>query len=149
MFLRVAASVVLCVSITLNAFPGIFRKGEFRPAIFDSYELTLADGAILNMSLSGGRAIFSSDVSREYDIVLSKCKTNKTVRTYSRGGTSFDVDFSGDMNEDELYYVTLSYEAFGRKVDNGNNIIYKSGGNIYFWKSPCYEYNRSTVFLTL
>ena len=145
MFLRVAASIILCVSFTLNAFPGIFRKGDFRPAVFDSYELTLADGAILNMSLSGGRAIFSSDVSREYDIVLSKCETSKTVRTYSRGGTSFDVDFSSDMNEGELYYVTLTYDAFGRKVDNGNNIIYKNGGNIFFWKSPCYEYNLKST----
>lgn len=141
MFLRVAASVILCATITLNAFPGIFRKGDFRPAIFDSYELTLADGATVDFSLSGGRAIFTSDVSREYDITLSKCKTLKTVRTYSRGGTSFDVDFSSDMNEDELYYVTLTYEAFGRKVDNGNNIIYLSGGNLYFWKSPNYEFN--------
>ena len=141
MFLRVAASIILCVSITLNAFPGIFRKGDFRPALFDSYELTLADGATVDFSLSGGRAIFTSDVSREYDITLSKCNTMKTVRTYSRGGTSFDVDFSSDMSEDELYYVTLTYEAFGRSVDNGNNIIYKSGGNIHFWKSPNYEFN--------
>ncbi len=141
MFLRVAASIILCASITLNAFPGIFRKGDFRPATFDSYELTLADGANVNFSLAGGRAVFYCDDDREFEITLSKCKTLKTVRTYTRGGTSFDVDFASDMNEDELYYVTLNYEAFGRRIDNGNNIIYKSGDSLYFWKSPNYEYN--------
>ncbi len=93
------------------------------------------------MSLTGDRAIFESSENREYNITLSKCKTLKTVRTFTRGGTTFDLELASSMSEDELYYLTLTYEAFGRSVDNGNNIIFKSGDNIYFWKSPNYEYN--------
>lgn len=141
MFLRVAASIILCVSITLNAFPGLLRKGTFTPASYEGYELTLADGSTLYMCLTGDRAIFESSENREYNITLSKCKTLKTVRTFTRGGTTFDLELASSMSEDELYYLTLTYEAFGRSVDNGNNIIFKSGDNIYFWKSPNYEYN--------
>lgn len=93
------------------------------------------------MSLVGDRVICESGENREYYITLSKCRTMRTVRSFTRSGTNFDLELASSMSEDELYYLTFTYEAFGRTVDNGDNIIFKSGNNIYFWKSPNYEYN--------
>ena len=144
MLRRVVATVLLCAAFTLYAFPGFERKSDFVPASFEEYELTLADGVILNMSLAGGRVIFDSDENREYNIILSKCKTSKVVRKFQCAGGVFDIELESFMNEGELYYIEVAYDAFGRTVTNGNNIVFKSGKNIHFWKSANYEYNLET-----
>lgn len=133
--------MLLFAALTLFAFPGIMRKGEFVPASYDGYELTLADGVTMNMTISGDRIIFDSSEDREYDITLSKCKTLRVVRNFSGAGGVFDIELASSMNEGELYYLTVSYEAFGTTVCNGNNIVFRNGDDIYFWKSSNYEYN--------
>ncbi len=144
MLKRAFASLVLCAALTISAFPGLLRKGEFVPASYDAYELTLADGVTMNMSLSGDRVIFDSSENREYDITLSKCRTLRVVRNFTGAGGVFDIELASSMNEGELYYLTISYEAFGRTVENGNNIIFLDGDTLHFWKSANYEYNLGT-----
>ena len=141
MLRRALATGLLIAAFTLNAFPGFLRKSDFVPASFDGYEVTLADGVTIDIGVAGGRILLNSDVNRDYEIILSKCKTTMVVRKFSYAGGSYDIDIASFMNEGELYYVEIEYEAFGRTVSNGNNIIFKSGNNIHFWKSGSYEYN--------
>ena len=165
MFLRQIASLMLSATILAGCvpvarfpavgfkgsdlqgtgFPDVVkRSGDFVPASFDSYELTLADGVTVNMSLSGGRAVFESSVERAYEITLSKCSTSRIVRNFSRAGNVFEVELASSMNENELYYLTLTYDCFGGSITNGNNIILKTGDTISFWKTSKYEYNLET-----
>lgn len=138
---RVIASLIICVSFALNSVPGILGKPAFVPASFEGYTMTLADGESLDMHLVGGSIVFNSSVSRDYDVVIAKVKTMRAVKTFSKSGTSFEVDCSGAMNEGELYYVDITYEAFGLTVNVGNNIIFKQGKKLYFFKSDSYAYN--------
>jgi len=156
MILRLTAAFllsasVLVESIPLAGFPPIMfspapldESGNFVAASYDGYDITLADGVTLSISLSGDRVVFYSDAERSYDIVLSKCKTQRVVRNFNRAGDAFEIQLSGFMNEGELYYLTIKYEALGRSISNGNNIIFMSGGSLYFWKSANYENNVET-----
>ena len=98
----------------------------------------------MNMTIAGDRIIFDSSENREYDITLSKCKTSRVVRNFTAGGGVFDIELASSMNEGELYYLTITYEAFGHTVNSGNNVIFRDGNNLYFWKTSNYEYNLGT-----
>lgn len=146
MFLRIVTSLILCASFTLGSFPGFLeRKGEFTRASYDSYTLTLCDGETLEMKLAGGSVIFvSSDPSRSYTVVLAKAKDNNVVKNLTGGGESFILDIVNFMDEDQLYYLVIEYEAYGLEVTNGDNVIVRKGDNVFFWKSANYEYNLNT-----
>ena len=142
---RVILSVVLCAAITLGSFPVMGRQANFAPAAFDTYEITLVDGGSLTVRLVGGRCFFASSKDQKYNVTLSKAKSTKIVKTFKVSGETFDVELASLMDEDVLYNVTISYEAFGMEVNNGDNIIFKRGRDIYFWKSANYEYNLETA----
>ena len=144
MALRVIASLVLIASVTLGSFPVAGKQDTFTPASFDSYEVTLVDGETLGMRLLNGRILFDSSAERKYYVSLAKAKTGRQVTTFTLNGGVFNVDAGSVMDEDVLYEVTVSYEAFGMEVDNGDNYIFKRGGNIYFWENVNYEYNLET-----
>ena len=149
MIRRLIASLMVSASIFVGAlpfmrFPELKLKDDFVPASFDAYEVTLADGATVNMMLSGDRVIFDSSENRSFDITLTKCKSLRVVRNFTGAGGLFDIEFASSMNEGELYYITLSYEAFGRTITNGNNIIFRDGDELYFWKTSNYKYNVGT-----
>ena len=149
MIRRLIASLMVSASIFVGAFPfirfpGLQLYGDIVPAAFDGYEVTLADGATMNMTIAGDRIIFDSSENREYDITLSKCKTSRVVRNFTAGGGVFDIELASSMNEGELYYLTITYEAFGHTVNSGNNVIFRDGNNLYFWKTSNYEYNLGT-----
>ena len=162
MFLKAAASVILSASMVLGALPaGAFEgyektftytpenlirmKGTFESATFDEYEITLADGGTITLILDDGSMIFKSSKDRDYEISLNKVETGRCVRTFSESGNSFSINFEDYMDEDVLYYVIISYDAYDITVSNGNNIIFKSGSNLYFWKSVNYDYNLITT----
>ena len=131
--------------INAAGYPGIVKmKGEYVPSSFDSYEITLADGVAVSMSLSGGRVLFSSVEERSYEITLSKCSNNRIVRNFSRTGDSFDIEIASSMNEGELYYLTLTYDCYGSRLTNGNNIVFRNGNDVCFWKNDRYDYNLKT-----
>ena len=144
MVLRVIASLMLTASVTLGSFPVAGKQDIFTPASFDSYEVTLVDGETLGMRLLNGRILFNSSADRKYYVSLAKAKTGRQVKTFTVSGDSFNVDAGSVMEEDVLYDVTVSYEAFGMEADNGDNYIFKRGSNIYFWKNVNYEYNLET-----
>ena len=144
MIFRVIISLVLCTAITLGSFPAVGRKETLAPASFDNYEVTLVDGGTLTMRLLNGRILFSSDRNQTFYVTLSKAKTGRNVKTYTVGGNSFDIAVGDRMEENTLYSLTIAYEAFGMQVNNGDNMIYKRGDNVYFWKSANYEYNLET-----
>ncbi len=145
MFLRIITSLILCASFTLGSFPVLNRKGDFVRASYDSYTLTLCDGETLDIRLAGGKILFGGSASdREYSIALCKAKSHNVVRNFSGGGTSFTVDVAHYMDEDTLYTVIISYEVYGVTVTCGDNIIFKTGDDVHFWKSVNYEYNLET-----
>ena len=155
MITRLIAALILSASIIAGSvantgfpvtyFPDGFKMlVDFAPASYDSYELTLADGVSLNMKISGDRVIFKSDTDRSYDINLSKCSNSRTVRNFYRAGESFDVELASSMNQGDLYNLTLTYECFGQRVTNSNNIIFKTGKELFFWKSSKYEFNTES-----
>ena len=127
---RVILSVVLCAAITLGSFPVMGRQANFAPAAFDTYEITLVDGGSLTVRLVGGRCFFASSKDQKYNVTLSKAKSTKIVKTFKVSGETFDVELASLMDEDVLYNVTISYEAFGMEVNNGDNIIFKRGRDI-------------------
>ena len=153
MFLRLIASLMLSASIFVGSVPlaGFPDQGipdgivamekSFVPASYDSYELTLADGSTVRISVSGSKMIFDSSADRTFDIILSKCSSLRTVKSFNRAGGVFEVELASYMNEGELYYISLTYDAFGTSITNGNNVVLKSGKNVYFWKNASYEYN--------
>ena len=142
---RVILSLVLCAAITLGSFPVMGRQDLFAPAKFDSYEITLVDGGSLKISLQGGRCFFVSSKKQKYSVELSKAKSRRHVKTFNVSGETFDVDVGSLMEDDVLYNVVISYEAFGMEVNNGDNIIFKKGREIHFWRSANYEYNLETA----
>lgn len=150
MFLKAAASIILCTSFILGSFPLRFfpdvnkQRVDFRPAAYDGYEVTLVDGAKVNLQIVGGKMIFESDVDRDYNIQLFKTENNRIVRSFTMNGQSFEADLERFMDEETLYTVSLSYEAYGLTVFNSDNIIFKSGKDIHFWKNVNYEYNLDT-----
>ena len=156
MSLRLIASLMLSASIffgsvPFSGFPGkdnpdgiVAFDGSFVPASYDSYEVTLADGGTVKMSLTGSKMILDPSDDRSFDITLSKCSNQKTVKSFFRGGDVFDIELASYMNDGEIYYLSLSYDAFGTSITNGNNIVFKNGNNVYFWKSANYEYNLET-----
>ena len=150
MFLKAAASIILCTSFILGNFPlryfpDVNKKGaDFKPAAYDGYEVTLADGVKFNMNIAGGRMIFDSEVARNYNIQLIKTEKDRVVRSFTMDGTSYDVELEKFMDEDTIYTVSISYEAYGLTVSSSDNLIFKNGKNIYFWKSVNYEYNLNT-----
>ena len=144
MVFRVIASLVLIASITLGSVPVMGRQDTFASASFDSYEVTLVNGESLKMRLSDGRILFSSSVDQKYYVTLSKAKNNRQIKTFTVSGSSFNVNVGNFMDEDILYDVTISYEAYGMEVNSGDNIIFKRGDDIYFWENSNYEYNLGT-----
>ena len=144
MVFRVIASLVLIASITLGSVPVMGRQDTFASASFDSYEVTLVNGETLKMRLSDGRILFSSSVDQKYYVTLSKAKNNRQIKTFTVSGSSFNVNVGNFMDEDILYDVTISYEAYGMEVNSGDNIIFKRGDDIYFWENSNYEYNLGT-----
>ena len=144
MISRVILSLVLCTAITLGSFPVAGKQETFAPASYDSYEITLVDGGLLKMRLLSGRIVFDSSENQKYYITLSKAKNKRLVKTFTVSGGTFDVDVANLMDENVLYNVTIAYEAYGMSVDNGDNLIFRRGNNIYFWKSANYEYNLET-----
>ena len=145
MISRVILSLVLCTAITLGSFPVAGKQETFAPASYDSYEITLVDGGLLKMRLLSGRIVFDSSENQKYYITLSKAKNKRLVKTFTVSGGTFDVDVANLMDENVLYNVTIAYEAYGMSVDNGDNLIFRRGNNIYFWKSANYEYNLETT----
>jgi len=152
MITRLIAALILSASIIAGSFsytgipvtdfPDVIKmSGEYVPASYDSYELTLADGTSVKISLSNDRVLFESDVSRSYDVSLSKCSNSRVVRNFFYAGDVFNFELASSMNEGELYNLTLSYDCFGQKLTNSNNIIFRNGNELYFWKSSRYEYN--------
>ena len=119
-------------------------KGEFTPASYEGYTLTLADGETMDIHLIGSRAAFSASAEGNYSIALLKCEDYSLVRDFMESGSSFTVDIEPYMEEDVLYYLTIMYDAFGATLQTGDNIIFKSGGRVHFWKSVNYEYNLET-----
>jgi len=144
MISRVIISLVLCTAITLGSFPVAGKQETFAPASYDSYEITLVDGGILEMRLLSGRIVFESGRDQTFYVTLSKAKNKRLVKTFTVGGSTFDVEVASLMDEDTLYNVTIEYDAYGMRVDNGDNMIFKRGNSVYFWKSANYEYNRET-----
>ena len=144
MISRVIISLVLCTAITLGSFPVAGKQEIFAPASFDSYEITLVDGGTMTMRLLSGRIVFDSGKNQKYYVTLSQAKNKRSVKTFTVSGETFDVDVANLMEEDTLYNVTIAYEAYGMNVDNGDNLIFKRGNNIFFWKSANYEYNQET-----
>ncbi|MBR3247293.1 MAG: leucine-rich repeat protein [Clostridiales bacterium] len=155
MIMRLIASLMLSASFLAGlfpfaglpgmGFPGVVdMKVKTAPASFDSYELTLADGVTVDMSISGDRMIFDSSKDRTYDIALSKCSNSRIVRNFTRAGGVFDVELASSMTEGELYYLSLTYDCYGRTLTNSNNVIYMSGDEIFFWRTANYEYNLGT-----
>ena len=134
MSLRLIASLMLSASIffgsvPFSGFPGkdnpdgiVAFDGSFVPASYDSYEVTLADGGTVKMSLTGSKMILDPSDDRSFDITLSKCSNQKTVKSFFRGGDVFDIELASYMNDGEIYYLSLSYDAFGTSITNGNNI---------------------------
>ena len=115
------------------------------PASFTSYEVTLVDGSSLLMRTLGSRLVFESSAERKYDVTLLKLKNSRVVKNFQTGGKNFDVDLISFMDEDTLYNVVISYEAYGMTVNNGDNLIFRNGNAIYFWRSENYEYNLGTT----
>ena len=145
MILRMIASLVICTSFILGSFPVLEKKGDFAPASYDEYELTLADGETLTMRLAGERIIFESGKQdRRYNILLSKSQNMRVVKNFTGAGSSFYIDCASFMDEDVLYNITISYEAYGLELTNGDHVIYKDKNRIHFWKSANYEYNLET-----
>ncbi len=144
MFHRVILSLVLCTAITLGSFPAVEMKENFAPAAFDSYGITLVDGGTLNMRLLSGRIIFDSSKNQKYYVTLSKTKNKRLVKTFTVGGDTFDVEVANLMDDNVLYDITIAYDAYGMRVNNGDNLIFKRGNNVFFWHSDNYEYNLET-----
>ena len=149
MFLKALASIILSISFLIGGLPvttfsGSSKKADFAPASFDTYEITLADGSHIKIMLVGANVIFESDVDREYYISLAKTDGNRTVRKFSESGESFSIEMATYMSDDELYTIYISYDVFGDTVTNGNNIIFKHGSQISFWKNSTYDYNLET-----
>lgn len=142
--IRVIATVIMCITFTLNSFPGIFVNEKILPAMFDGYIMTLADGETLEMRAAGKKLIFSSSVVRDYKINLIKTRASRIEKNYRKHSKTFEIDCTSVMDEGELYTVEITYEAYGVKLIAGNNIIYLSSNNLYFWKSVNYEYNQET-----
>lgn len=145
MILRMIASLVLCASFILGSFPGVEKKGKFVPAPYDKYEITLADGETLKMKLAGDKIVFESSIpDRKYNITLTKSKNQRVIKNFTGAGSRFDIECAGFMNDNALYDVTIYYNAYGRELTNGDNIIFKKNDKICFWRSANYEYNLDT-----
>ena len=150
MFLKAAASIILCTSLfmgslPIGSYPFMDRKGAFRPASFEGYELTLADGETVSMMLSGKNIVFESSMDRKFNVCLSQVKDLRTVRNFPASGESFNIEVASSMKEDKLYYVDISYEAYGLTLTLSDNIIFKTGDNLYFYKNVNYDYNVQTT----
>ena len=115
------------------------------PASFNSYKVTLADGTGLKLRTVGSRLNFESDTGREYNVTISKLKNARVVKNFSTGGKNFDIDVLPFLEEDTIYNVVISYEAYGMTVNNGDNLIFRNGNAVYFWRSENYEYNLETT----
>lgn len=150
MFLKAAASIILCTSFILGSFPLRFvpdvnrKRADFKPAAYDGYEVTLVDGGKLRLQIVGGKMVFDSDEARKYNIQLTKTENDRVVRSFTEENESFDIDLANFMEEDILYTVSISYDAYDMTVSNSENIIFKNGKDIHFWKSVNYEYNLDT-----
>lgn len=148
MILRVILSLVLCASFTLGAMPVVQGKVTPMPASYDSYDLTYVDGGTLSLKLLGGSIFFETgkaeDCDRPLKITLSRSKNKRVVKSFNASGKKFSLDVSKHMDEGELYCVTIHYEAYGTTVNCGDNLIFRQGSNIYFWKSDNYDYNVVT-----
>ena len=150
MFLKAAASIILCTSLFMGSLPiglrtVMDRKGAFRPASFDGYELTLADGETVRMTLVGKNLVFESSKDRAFNISLQQVNDLRTIRNFSADGTSFSIEVASVMKEDKLYYVDISYEAYGLTLTLSDNIIFESGESLYFFRNINYEYNLETT----
>ena len=141
MILKAIVSLILCASLTFGAFPRLNMKGDFTPALFEGYTVTLADGETVEMHIIGDRIAFSSSVDREYSLVIMNCEDLAVVRNLSGGGTSFSLDVGSYIREDVLYYLVIYYDAYGTTLQSGDNIIFKNSGRLHFWKSENYEFN--------
>ena len=121
MFLKAVASIILCASLFLGSFPiGAYpftdRKGVFKPASYEGYEITLVDGETIGMHIVGSSIAFDSSVDRKYNITIYKAESMRTVKNFPGAGRSFSVDVGSAIKEDILYYVVISYEAYGLTV---------------------------------
>ena len=150
MVLKAIASIILCVSVILGGLPIgggslMDKKGNFRPAAFDGYQLTLADGGTVNMSIVGKNLVFNSDRDRKFNITISKLKAMRTVKNFAMSGTTFSVEVASLMSDDVLYYVNIGYEAYGLSLAVSDNIIFKSGDKVYFWRNVNQDYNLEST----
>ena len=150
MFLKALASIILCFSFIFGSIPGISlpevpKKAEFVSASFDGYVITLADGVLLDLRVSGPDVIFTSSEDRHYNITLFDIENNRVIRNFSEGGESFSVEMASYMNEETLYYIMISYDALDFEFTNGNNVIFKKGNNVCFWKNSTYDYNLGST----
>ena len=148
MFLKAAASIILSASFLFGAFPSfpaMDRKVDLVAASFNEYDITLADGGLLNMSLSGGDVVFEADAKREFTISLYKASNNRKIKSFTKNQAAFEIEMASMMDEDELYYVFITYDAFATSITNGDNMIFCKNDKLYFWQSVNYDYNLNTT----
>ena len=148
MFLKAAASIILSASFLLGAvpsFPVIDGEASFEAASFDNYDICLADGGTINIGAKRSYLCFDTNVNKEFTISLYKASDNRKVKSATFNDSFFDLEVESLMEEEELYYVFISYEAFGDTVTSGDHMIFCKGGNVYFWRSVNYDYNLDTT----
>ena len=58
---------------------------------------------------------------------------------------TFSEDFTGDMEEDVLYMINVSYVLEGVVIDAYSNYVILYDGEIEFFKTPNYDYNLGST----
>ena len=148
MFLKAAASIILSASFLFGAvpsFPVIDGKADFQAASFESYDIWLADGDCLNMSVGDRWLLFDTYSDKEFTITLYKASSSRKIKSFTGTGPQFDFEVASLLEENELYYVFISYEAFDTTITSGDHMIVLKGGKVHFWESTNYEYNLDTT----
>ncbi|MBR4430027.1 MAG: hypothetical protein IKS75_01885, partial [Clostridiales bacterium] len=124
MFLKAAASIILSASFLFGAvpsFPVIQGKAYFEAASFDAYVIWLADGDYLSMSVGDRWLLFDTDSDKEFTITLYKASSSRKIKSFTGSGSEFEFEVASLLDEDELYYVFISYEAFGMTITSGDH----------------------------
>ncbi len=118
---------------------------KFEPAVFDSYQLTTFRGDKITVGVDGKDFYVDCDCSNDIIVELRDAEYFDLITSEQFFEGSFSIDFTGDMEEDTLYMINVSYVVENLIVNAYSNYVILYNGEIEFFKTPNYDYNLETT----
>ena len=134
--------VAMCSEVVSTA-PVVLYAG-FEAADYTSFDFVSINGEKTTLSVSGGSLVMSSSCARSVTISVKDNNTYKKVLSEKYNDGNFTLDVAGKIKKNKLYYVPVKFTADGIRHEYIDVYISKgSDGNLFFVKSPVYDYNVS------